>query len=53
MRHRVFTGIRPTGEQVLVQVWEDDGDTVAEVAFRATADTAIVWGPPVTLTEES
>jgi hypothetical protein len=50
--HRIFVGkVEPSDEdvEVLVQVWDDDDGTVAEVAFRSHA--AATWGPPFPLTE--
>jgi hypothetical protein len=50
--HRIFTGCVDDDHdhvEVLVQVWEDDEATVAELAFRShSGDT---WGSPIVLIE--
>jgi hypothetical protein len=50
MTHRIFTGRTDDDHEVLVQLWDEDDATVAEVAFRST--WAATWGPPVSLTEQ-
>jgi GTPase SAR1 family protein len=50
--HRIWTATLPDGREVLVQLWDTDGQpSYAEIAFRERPDPQIVWGPPTRLQE--
>jgi hypothetical protein len=52
MTHRIFTGcVDDHGDrvEVLVQIWDDGDDSVAELALRS--DPSHTWGPPIRLEE--
>jgi len=48
--HRIWTGRRPDGTWILVNLWRLPGGDQLDVAFRD--EQWHTWGPPIRLTEQ-